>query len=237
MRLLSLNIETDKHLERFVPYVKDKNLDVIVMQEVLDKDLADLENAFDMQSLFTPLNYLCREKDNPQLGIATFTKLPITKHFDNYYYGDAANLPSIQHGEPEKMARAISVTEVLKDGVYYCIVNTHFTWSPHGKPNKVQHRDLERMLASLEKIPELILCGDFNAPRGTAIFDIIASRYKDNIPAHVTTTLDKNWHYAGELKLVVDGIFTTPTYQVDTIKIVNDLSDHCGLLAEISKIN
>jgi endonuclease/exonuclease/phosphatase family metal-dependent hydrolase len=235
MRLLSLNIETDYHFERFIPYVKEKNPDVVLLQEVLDKDMTELEIAFGMPGIFTPLNYLRREKDTPTLGIATFTSLPIVKKFDRYYYGNATQLPIIEHGQPEKMARAILVTELRIDNTSYCIVNTHFTWSPNGKPNAAQHKDVKKMLAFLKEIPEFILCGDFNAPRGTDIFEIIASQYKDNIPLDVTTTLDKNLHYAGGLNLVVDGFFTTPIYHVETIQVVDGLSDHCALLAEISK--
>ena len=94
-------------------------------------------------------------------------------------------------------------------------------------------QDLKVLFELLENIPEFILCGDFNAPRGTAIFDSIAEKYKDNIPQDISTTIDKNLHKAGDLQLVVDGLFTTPEYKVDSIKILDKLSDHCAILATI----
>lgn len=92
------------------------------------------------------------------------------------------------------------------------------------------------LLKFLSEIPEFILCGDFNAPRGGIIFDTIASKYKDNIPSEINTTIDKNLHKAGDLKLVVDGLFTTPSYQITSIKIIDSLSDHCAILANIRAV-
>mgnify|MGYP003739632349 CR=1 FL=1 len=114
-------------------------------------------------------------------------------------------------------------------------MNTHFTWSPNGEANDEQRLDLAEMLSQLENYDDFILCGDFNAPRGKEIFAQLASRYTDNLPPEVTTTIDGQFHYAGQLEIVVDGFFTTPRYQVESLQVRAGLSDHQGLLAQVSK--
>ena len=57
-------------------------------------------------------------------------------------------------------------------------LNTHFTWTPNAEVNEMQRQDLPTLFASLDRVPEFILCGDFNAPRGKEIFDTIATVYK-----------------------------------------------------------
>lgn len=233
LKIISLNIEQDNHFERIVPFLKEQKPDIILFQEIFEKDLSYFEHEMGMSSIFTGLNYMYQGDKLLQLGIATFSALPRINHNIAYYRHSAESLPTIKQGEPEKMARAILVTEFTKDAEKYCLVNTHFTWSPNGCPNNQQILDLEILFKLLEKIPHFLLCGDFNAPRGTAIFDAIAQKYKDNIPNYISTTIDKNLHCAGDLNLVVDGLFTTSQYHVDSVEIVNELSDHCAIVAQI----
>jgi endonuclease/exonuclease/phosphatase family metal-dependent hydrolase len=234
LKIISLNIELDRHLDRIIPFLKEEKPDVILLQEVFDKNIVDFEKATGKKSIFAVQNILYSDTTESQFGLLTLSSLPILKHYSIYYRGDENQPLRMHRGEPEKTARAILVTEVIKENRHYCLVNTHFTWAPNSKPNAAQHQDLNYLLQHLSKIPEFILCGDFNAPRGTIIFDTIASKYKDNIPSEVVTTIDKNLHKAGNLSIVVDGIFTTPKYQVDSIKIANNLSDHCAIIAIIS---
>ncbi len=92
------------------------------------------------------------------------------------------------------------------------------------------------MLKILTKIPELILCGDFNSPRGGGgIYDRLATQYRDHIPAHITTTIDGQLHRAGPLQFVVDGLFSSPEYLVNQVQVVGGLSDHMAIVAKLSK--
>ncbi len=237
LKIVSLNIEMDRHFDRIIPFLKEQKPDVILLQEVFEKDIPYLEKHLEMKLVFTAaIKYLLINNEKQKLGTATFSNLEITKHYSDYYHGDGRNLPVTHYGEAEKGARSILVVEVVKDHQFYCLVNTHFSWTPNGKPDAQQHKDLTAMLYLLSKIPEFILCGDFNTPRGMPIFDAIAHKYKDNIPSYIRTTIDKNLHRAGDLQLVVDGLFTTLPYHVDSIEVVNNLSDHCAILATISKL-
>lgn len=233
LKIISLNIEKDKHLDRVIPFLKQEKPDVVLLQEVLFKDIPQLKEELEMNHAYAIMKVLIRGGEQYPFGIATFSSLPIVKNYSAYYRGEGVNPPVVPEGNPLNTAQTILVTEVLKDDQTYCLVNTHFTWTPDGNASDLQHQDLNSLLALLSPLSDFILCGDFNAPRGRVIFDKIASRYKDNIPAHITTTIDKNLHRAGDLQLVVDGLFSTPKYRVESVELFDNLSDHLAISANV----
>ena len=266
LKLISLNIEMDRHLDRIIPFFKEQRPDVILLQEVLDNNVEQLEKSTGMNGIYTIQNIICfeksastaiptknsgprpsrrlglsptknwvktaawAEKSESYLGLLTLSNLPIIKNSHVFYRGDGAQPQRMTMKEPEKTARAVSNIEIVKDQQTYCLLNTHFTWTPNAQPNDDQQQDLEHVLRYLADIPEFIFCGDFNAPRGTRIFDTIATTYQDNIPKHITTTIDKQLHRCGDLGIVVDGVFTTPGYDVIDVQVVDNLSDHCAIV-------
>lgn len=232
LKIISLNIETDRHFDRIIPFLKQHRPDVILLQEVLFKDIPKLEDELEMKSVFAIMKVLVRKEDQQPLGIATFSSLPMI-NYSTYYRGDGAHPPIVSEADPTNTTQVILVTEVVKNKKSYCLVNTHFTWTPDGQPNNLQHHDLQALFKHLSPISDFILCGDFNAPRGRIIFDKIASKYKDNIPTYITTTIDKNLHRAGDLQLVVDGLFSTPKYRVESVELFDNLSDHYAISAKI----
>ena len=235
LKIICLNIEMDRHFERILPFLKKQQPDIILLQEVLGKDVELLEKTTNMHGIYTIQNIICSEKTEDYLGLLTLTHLPIIKNDHIFYRGDGAQQIRMKKGEAEKTARGLTMVEVVKDHQTYCVLNTHFTWTPNGQPNKEQYQDLECLLAHLTQIPAFVLCGDFNAPRGTPIFDTLAANYKDNIPADITTTIDKHYHRCGDLGIVVDGVFTTPGYEITDIQVVDHLSDHCALLITVEQ--
>lgn len=236
MKLISLNIQIDLHLDRIIPFLKRENPDVVLLQEVLEKDLPLLESTLQMKSIFTPIAQFQWRGSLQVEGQAIFTNLPLIESFVEYYRGHKDFIPTIElwSGAGAEFARALNVIRVVKEGKNYCLAMTHFTWSPGGTLSAKQIQDIEILFDLLSSLPDVVLCGDFNTPRGGPIFDKLASRFKDNIPLHVMTTIDKNWHKAGDLQMVVDGLFTTPHYSVDSIRIVENVSDHFGIVAHVS---
>lgn len=234
LKIICLNIEMDRHFERILPFFKEQQPDVILLQEVLGKNKELLEKATNMYGIYTIQNIICSEKTEDYLGLLTLSHLPIIKNDHIFYRGDGAQLIRMTEKEPEKTARALTMIEVVKDHQKYCILNTHFTWTPNGQPNEDQYQDLQYLLTHLTQIPEFVFCGDFNAPRGTPIFDTLAANYKDNIPAHISTTIDKHHHRRGDLGIVVDGVFTTPGYEITELQVIDNLSDHCALLTTVN---
>lgn len=236
LKIISLNIEKNKHLSQVIPFFHQQKPDIIMLQEVLLADIPVFVKALKMEGLFTPMRSFQAKEGAQILGLATFSALPITKSHSTYYFGDKPSIPVGFEEDPLhnlNTARAILVTEILKENKTYCFINTHFTWTPDGQESERQHHDLQRLFSLLSQIPDFILCGDFNAPRGRVIFSKIAAKYKDNIPLHITTTIDKNLHKAGDLQLVVDGLFSTPQYSVEDVEVFEGLSDHCAISAKV----
>lgn len=235
LKLVCLNIEKNRHLDRLPLFFKEENPDVLLLQEVLEKDVPLLESVLQMKCLFTPIAQFPLEGTVHIGGQAILTNLPLIESCEEYYRGNKESLPFIElvPGASEAIARALSIVKVTKDEKQYRLANTHFTWAPNGGSSEKQSHDLEHLFSLLSPFPDVILCGDFNSPRGTPIFDRITSKFKDNIPPDVTTTLDKNLHKAGDLQLVVDGVFTTPHYQVESMKLVDGVSDHLAIVANV----
>src|SRR3989344_3677090 len=174
IKMSSINIEGDKHLDTVIRFLQENSPEVICLQEVFEKDFPAINKVL--------------------------LSMVIIKYNNRFTLG-----------------------------------TTHFTLSEDGKADENQRRDLEKLLTILNDFEELILCGDFNAPRGEEIFSKISSRYKDNIPLEYETSLDSNLHRAKGLKLMIDGLFTTPHYQAGNVRLIEGVSDHCAITAKISR--
>lgn len=240
LKLLSLNIEGDKHFDRFIPFIVEQKPSIVCLQEVFAQDIPFLEKQLNMKSLYAPM--VCYLKKNmydisPRgaWGIATFTNLPVEQHAIRYYKGLKTEIPVFQDGQPNSANRVLIMTQVKKDEQLFRVVTTHFTWTAHGLESDEQRQNFQVFKEVIQEYPDLLLCGDFNVVRGRGgIFDELSYLYKDNIPQNVTSTLDHNLHYAGKLDVVVDGLFSSSHYQVLNVQVVEGLSDHRAIVASIT---
>lgn len=242
VRLASINIERSNHLKRVVAFLKKFKPDVFCVQELLEKDVPLLEKELCLHATFLPETKVHLTMEDPvtplvKEGIAIFTSAPPKAVRTYYYKGDPNVLPI--HSKSSDgfvtMNRALLVADVFFGGQIYTFITTHFTWTNHGRVNDEQREHLKKILAFFEREPHFIFCGDLNAPRGREIFNSIASRYKDNIPTRYRTSIDKNLHWAGDLQLMVDGLFSTPQYEVGGVKLSQGVSDHMAVTALVAK--
>jgi len=174
------------------------------------------------------------------MGIAIFSRLPLVRSSSQYYRGSPASVPSMDPVDAatyNNKNQMVAFCEIAKEETVFNIATTHFTWTPDGEPTDIQRSDMQAMLKILEFAGEFVLCGDFNVPRGGELFGMLAGRYKDNVPSHYTTSIDGNLHRLGQLNRMVDGIFSTPAYTVSGVEMISGVSDHCALVATISKNN
>lgn len=242
MKLISLNIEGSKHLDdRILPFLKQQQPDVVCLQEVFAVDVDRIEETLGLKGRYVPLANVDKvTKHTPEplglWGIYLGSRLPVGEIGHKFYKGEASHTPTfLENNDPNAVSRAIIWMEV-SDGVEnYTVAGTHFVWSPKGESTPYQHQHLDKLIEITQQLSPHILCGDFNAPRGGEIFTRLAEEYKDNVPPEVTTTLDGNFHYAGQLEFVVDGIFSYPSYQVSNMKVVAGLSDHTALVGEVKQ--
>ncbi|CAN5302290.1 hypothetical protein BH10PAT2_BH10PAT2_0370 [soil metagenome] len=231
LSLLTLNCEEDKHLDLILPYLIDQKFEVICLQEVLQENLSQLAEAANAQAFYTPLAIL----NGKVWGIALLIRLDlkVRSSSEKYYKGEATQIPTFTFETPNEVNRAILSVQLEKEGKPWRFTTTHFTWASGGGSSPDQERDFPNLLHALNEVGETVLCGDFNAPRGLQFFDDLAVRYKDNIPADVKTTIDQNLHRVKGLQLVVDGMFSSPIYHIKNVKLVSDLSDHCGIQGDV----
>jgi len=237
MKLISVNIEGHKHLDKIIPFLRQERPDVLCLQEVFEADTLLLQKELGMaESMFTPLCFFSQD-DSPlkPFGIAMASRLPCRRVAEKYYSGSRETLKAHIVGDMATRHGALLYATLVEQGKEMNIGTVHFTYSPLGEADKRQRQDLKALLAILESIPDIAFCGDFNAPRGKEIFDAIAQRYKDNIPAGYHTSIDGALHRSGPLPYMVDGLFTTPHYAAENVRLVDSVSDHCAIVAEIRR--
>ncbi len=234
LKLISLNIEMDKHLPQVLPFLQAEQPDVVCLQEVFEKDRKVFEEALGMTGYFEPIsivdikyvdgNLVSAEElaeKGPQ-GVAIFTKLPVHAGGVLYYHGQPGEVP--RHSIDYR--RLLLWREVEKDGDRFTIGTTHFTWTPDGNISEEQDRDIQALFKVLAEFSEIAFCGDFNAPRGREVWGEIAKRYKDNIPEEYVSSVDPVLHRAKQLEVMVDGLFTTPGFVASEVRLVEGVSDH-----------
>jgi hypothetical protein len=160
------------------------------------------------------------------------------------------NLGSSENIEYTKQRNLVVVTIDIGNQSYTC-ATTHFTWGYYGfidpdskqfvwqsneESLQKQKHDMDSMIAHLQTFPDIIFAGDTNCPRGTEVFSMLSNIYTDHIPKEYMTSIDGNHHRAGALPLMVDGLFSTPHYNVSNVAFASDLSDHYALRAHIEKL-
>ncbi len=242
IKLITLNVEMNRHWDRIVPFLERESPDVLCLQELFDRDIKMLANRFGYQYVYIPTTKIAYDT-----GTAVLTRLPLKDVNSAYYYKPAPEIQTFRGATLVELRATVHEGIVWgaieKDGARFTVASTHFTWTPDGKPNENQDRDIVSLFKILDGIPALILCGDLNAPRGdNRIYRSLIERFKDNIPADIETTLDmdlrKETDPVERARLrtyVVDYIFSTPEYAVSDVRRVCGLSDHCAIVANVSR--
>lgn len=244
LSLVSVNIERDKHLERVVPFVEERNPDVLCLQEVSESHLP-LFTKLGYTPLFAPMLLWARDGTDTPQGLGIFSKTPFVDTNVEQYAGQPGPImrfdETTTHTKQATEKYLLATADIAHEDAIYRICTTHFTWTPDGEADDYQRADIAKLLALLSKQGEFALCGDFNAPRGGEIFAQLAERYTDNIPTHYEGSLDLTLHRAGQKdgerlkKLMVDGLFTTAGYQTENTELVFGVSDHAAIVSTITK--
>lgn len=238
LRVISVNIEYDKHLDRVLPFLKTEKWDVLFINELLATDVPKFEDALNEDCFFVPMMRYQRPYGMIPFGHGVFSRVPIVCR-DEQYSGPLGEIVDFIEGTGEERLKTcknfLIVSEANKDGVTYKLGLTHFPWTPDGEADNIQRACGKALLEIIQREGEMVLFGDFNAPRGKEIFSMFANKLKDNIPVQYETSLDENLHRAGKLTLMVDGCFTTPAYMARDVDLRFGVSDHAAVLATISK--
>jgi len=245
LKLLCLNLEGHKHFDIQKEFFKKEDADVLCLQEIFEQDFEELKRALHMSGIFAPMSshqHYAGAADEVwhNRGNAILSTLPIHNVQKQYYWGSEEEITHFDRSEgmnQDDMSKVLLSCFVGEKSSAICIGTTHFTWTPDGKPDAFQEKDIEFFMKSLADHKEIVFCGDFNAPRGLATFERIASTYRDNIPKEYTCSLDLERHKAPEAvkEYMVDGLFSTPNINVSDVRMIEGVSDHKAIIATIEK--
>jgi len=241
MKLISCNIEGNRHFARLLSFFATEKADVLALQEVFECDLEAIKQATGLKScVFYPQADIVNLNIHLPLrgpwGVAIFAN-EIIEHEAFYYFGHKDGVLSVfENSRPDLIDRVALTAKTKVAGQTFQIATVHFTWSGRAETTEAQKRDYLILKKFLNKFDEMIFCGDLNTPRGAEIWDDLAKKYADNIPQEVDTTIDKNLHKSGkDIRLVIDALFTSSQYLAKNVRVVSNTSDHMAVVGEIFK--
>ncbi len=239
IKLITLNIEASKHLDRVVEFIKDEKPDVVCLQEAFRRDVNTLSDILGMDKDFGPMVYVTEEPQYGDdlvpdvIGVAMLSRVDHYVAVSEYYMGEG-KVPLYVGGE--QVDRVLTHARFKKDGDEVRIATTHFEWTPKGVPTPRQYQAFDNLERITSQYADLILCGDFNAARGEEMFTKFLKDFTDNLPPEVETTLDPKFFKKPHLRLVVDTIFSKGKYRADNVRTVDGVSDHMAVVGEVYSI-
>lgn len=236
-RLISLNVERSKHLDRFVPFLRAEMPDIVCLQELVSDDIPRIQHEAGLAHChYVPM--AVHPLDGKTFGVGILARAAFSATDFLVYAGTGHGTLLFDRRSPESRLEScryvVARAELDVAGERMTVGTTHFPWTPDGNPRPYQTEAVQRMIASLEE-NEIILTGDFNAPRGGQVFGAMARVWRDCVPPDATTSLDPDLHRAGPLELMVDGIFATHHYAVRDVRLHAGVSDHQANSARVGR--
>lgn len=253
MKIVSINIERDLHKEAVTRFLEEEKPVFLSLLEVYEEDARSYADLLGMKFVFAhQCYYPTKDGELKLLGVAVLYSGEALLSDVYYYGGDKFLRPVFQASSnlkemPHILCSPVVVVKVNKEGQEYVFGATHLPVTPEGISTDFQKNYAKTLLGYLKSFPDLILCGDFNAPRGLETFSYFTEAYRDNIPLEHKTSLS-SLHKADPKDLVeqaekmgfpgymVDGLFTTSGYKVTNVKLIDHVSDHMAVVGEVEKV-
>lgn len=245
LKLVSVNVERDRHWDTVLPFLSTESPDVVCMQELFLSDVPKVGYPFHH---FVPNSqWVDSTHTKPEtVGVCVFSRKPFSDIQSPYYWGDPSALPIFDDSSPETIRatwlRGIALVTI---DTQFTIATTHGTWTPHGEAEAYQLEDIERLKHILADAGEHVLCGDFNIPRGKdPIANLLSQGYTDHIPPEYVGSMDMEFHRtrgtpeAGHVATnMVDYLLTTPAYGAEGVRFESGVSDHKAIVATITRLD
>ena len=245
MKLISINIEANKHCYNVLDFITKEKPEVVCLQELLEEDFDRFKEELNKSGVFKASGYffsdIPRYKDirDKKHGVAIFAK----NIFDSgsiFYEGKEENIskPLEEYLSDEKIYKNhVLLWADIKDSndVLFKFIVTQMPVTKEGESSPYQLEVLNSLLIELSSLGEFVLCGDMNAPRGKETFRRLAEKYKDNIPLEYKTSIDQNLHRVKGVQFMIDSLFTTPAYKASNVRLVDGVSDHMAVVADVYK--
>lgn len=243
MKLITINAEGEKHLDRILPFIEREAPDVVCLQEIFRTHLPRFE-ALGYTTTFLPMVRKILDGVHTDFGVVICSRHPISNIRPIHFHDTSGE---IHNFDTEHKVLAVNnpslIVTVTCDGKEYRIGTTHFTWAVDGRiSSESQVRDMDTLLTFLKTEEPHIMCGDFNIPRNiNPLYSRLIEHYTDTIPLSYSSSLDKNLHRCGTdperqhmfTSFMVDYIFTQPPYSASDVHLEFGISDHAGVIATI----
>ena len=236
--LISLNVERSKHLDQFIRFLAAKKPDIVCLQELVADDIPRIQHETGLAHCHY-VRMAVHPLDGKAFGVGILARQAFAETDTVTYAGTGDGGLLFNRTSPESRLEScryvVPLVRVAVGGETLAVGTTHFPWTPDGNPRPFQTAAVARMIASLGTNP-IVLTGDFNAPRGAAVFAAMARVWRDCVPPEITTSLDPILHRAGPLDLMVDGIFASRPFAVDDVQFHTGVSDHQAISARVSGV-
>ncbi|HEY4487219.1 MAG TPA: endonuclease/exonuclease/phosphatase family protein, partial [Candidatus Paceibacterota bacterium] len=96
IKLVSINIERDKHLNRVIPFIQGERPDILCLQELNEKDVPlFVETMRSKYHRFTPMLRHTKETGRLAVGVGIFSRFPVAVFQEHYYVGRREEIPEI----------------------------------------------------------------------------------------------------------------------------------------------
>ena len=189
-RLVSLNVERSLHLDRFVPFLRQQQPDVVCLQELVERDIPAIQAATGLAHAHFAAMAL-HPADGQVYGVGILARQPFVATDTVTYAGVGDGTMAFDRTTPESRLQSCryvaACAHLSVDGQELQVATTHFPWTPDGGPRPFQSDAVRRLIDGFRD-RSVILTGDFNAPRGGPIFAELAAVWRDWVPPEVTTT-------------------------------------------------
>lgn len=244
MKLVSVNMEGEKHLDRIYQLIITESPDCICLQEAPETYTQTLA-TLGYTSAFAEMGVATQHESTFTIGIIIASKKPFI-HRTHYYASVGTVEEPVIIGTRKIAMRYPYLFAELTDpsGKTFHIATIHMMVTADGASDTYQTLAMQQMLTQLAQEPSHIICGDFNMPRGyNNLYEVITATYKDVIPPEYQSSLDRNLHRYGQKSdlnapifdtYMVDYIFSQPPYAVENVQLKFGVSDHAAILANIN---
>lgn len=248
MKLISVNIEWNKHLNTVLPFIKSEKPDVLCLQEV------DFSNIQDFENLGYNATFLSYTRDrfaesSGEFGIAFLTHKEVVHVTDtrtHYYHNEDGPVIRYDTQNPEgTIKRGIIMHTLHYESASYTILTTHFPDGPNGSiPTDTQRNALKKLSDYTHLLPPHIICGDFNIPRHeNPLYDELIKGYTNTVPDTYASSLDRTFHRAKDkpdaqilfTHYMVDHLLMQAPYTANNVRLQFGVSDHAAIVATIEK--
>jgi endonuclease/exonuclease/phosphatase family metal-dependent hydrolase len=234
LKVLSLNVDRHRQAKRQKALLRSFDADVLCLQEAEATCVAAFQ-SIGYSTVFAPQWTEQTADKTAVIGSLIATRLKDVTLSNWYIRGSASGVPDFKNGNIQQsdIPRALQSLSMMTAGGPVNIFNLHFTWSANGQPSALQRTDAHKVSEYLQKSNDFALFADFNAPAHGEIMKILATGAKAGHPDGILSTLDDRFHYANDVKIVVDGFIVKGGMEMEQTSARFGVSDHCAILSSL----